>query len=141
MRNRNAIFVFGLAGLLVVGGTVAGKEGSEAKEAATGKPDKVLRHVVLFKFKEDATEADITEVEEAFAALPDKIPAIEDFEWGTDVSTEGLSKGFTHCFFVTFADEAGRDAYLPHPAHKAFVEVLQPHLDDVLVVDYWAGAD
>ena len=47
------------------------------------------------------------------------------------------SKGFTHCFVVTFADEKGREAYLPHPAHKAFVNVLLPVLDDVLVVDYW----
>jgi hypothetical protein len=29
--------------------------------------------------------------------------------------------------------------YLPHPAHKAFVDVLMPHLDKVLVIDYWAG--
>jgi hypothetical protein len=27
---------------------------------------------------------------------------------------------------------------LPHPAHQAFVEVLKPHLDKVLVLDYWS---
>jgi hypothetical protein len=30
-----------------------------------------------------------------------------------------------------------RDAYLPHPAHRAFGAVLRPHLDKVLVLDYW----
>ncbi len=37
---------------------------------------------------------------------------------------------------MSFRDAKGREAYLPHPAHKAFVEVLKPHLDKVLVIDY-----
>ena len=40
---------------------------------------------------------------------------------------------------VSFADEKGRDVYLPHPDHKEFVKLLKPHLDKVLVVDYWAN--
>jgi len=98
----------------------------------------VLRHVVFFKFKPDAGEAKLKEVVDAFRALPSKIDAIKDFEYGTDVGVENLSKGFTHCFFVTFADEKGRDAYLPHAAHQEFVTLVKPHLDDVCVVDYWA---
>jgi hypothetical protein len=101
------------------------------------EPGKMLRHVVLFKFKESSTEADIKKVEEAFRALPSKIKEIKGLEWGTNNSPENLNQGFTHCFFLTFASEQGRAAYLPHPAHKAFGEVLGPHLDKVLVVDYW----
>ena len=77
-------------------------------------------------------------MEAAFSALPSKIPEIKDYEWGTDNSPEGLAKGFTHCFFLTFDNEEGRAVYLPHPDHKAFGAVLTPHLDDVLVLDYWA---
>jgi hypothetical protein len=99
-----------------------------------------LRHVVLFAFKPEATRADIARVEQAFAALPGQIDVIDDFEWGTDVSVEGKAQGFTHCFLVTFRDEAGRDIYLPHPAHKAFGQVLRPHLDKVLVLDYWTNS-
>ncbi len=98
---------------------------------------KQLRHVVLFKFKEGTAEADIKKVEAAFAALPSKIPAIKGYEWGTDNSPEGLAKGFTHCFFLTFDSEEGRAIYLPHPDHKAFGTVLTPYLEDVLVLDYW----
>jgi len=54
------------------------------------------------------------------------------------VSPEGISQGFTHCFLVTFASEKDRDAYLPHPAHKAFGNVLKPVIDKVMVIDYWA---
>jgi hypothetical protein len=101
------------------------------------KPAQVLRHVVLFKFKDDATPADVRKIENAFAALPSKVEFIYDLEWGTDVSVENLQQGFTHCFFVSFRSEADRAEYLPHPAHKELGQILGPHLDKVLVIDYW----
>lgn len=99
--------------------------------------DSLLRHVVLFKFKDGTSTADIAKVQAAFSALPSKIPEIAGYEWGLNNSPEGLEKGFTHCFFLTFKSEEDRAIYLPHPDHKAFGAVLKPHLDDVLVVDYW----
>ena len=99
--------------------------------------DSVLRHVVLFKFKDGVSEEKIGEIEDAFAALPSKISQIADYEWGINNSPEGLNKGLTHCFFVTFNSEADREAYLPHPDHQAFVQLLGPSLEDVTVVDYW----
>jgi hypothetical protein len=97
-----------------------------------------LRHVVLFKFSDCAPAAAVAAIETKFRGLKALIPDIVDFEWGTDISPEKLSQGFTHCFVVTFPDAAARDAYLPHPAHQAFVSILKPHLDKVLVVDYVA---
>ena len=108
----------------------------ETSTEATKQP--LLRHVVLFKFKDDVEKKLIEKVEDAFRSLPTHIPEVKDFEWGTNNSPEGLDQGFTHCFFVSFADEAGREVYLPHPKHKEFVEVLKPVLDKVLVLDYWA---
>lgn len=105
----------------------------------TQSADSVLRHVVLFKFKPGTSAMDIQKVEEAFSALPGKIPQIIGYEWGTNNSPEGLDKGFTHCFFLSFSSEEDRAIYLPHPDHKAFGAVLGPHLDDVLVLDYWAA--
>jgi lysophospholipase L1-like esterase len=99
----------------------------------------IVRHVVLFKFKEDVTPEEVDEVTLAFAKLPSKIDAIVDFEWGTDVSVEGKEKGFTHAFVVGFRDEAGRDEYLPHPAHEEFKKLVGPRLDDVLVFDFHVG--
>jgi hypothetical protein len=99
--------------------------------------DKELKHAVFFKFKDDASPEDIHKIEKAFAELPSKIDAIKAFEWGINNSPEKHDDGFTHCFMVTFDSEAGRDAYLPHPEHKAFVEVLMPVLDKVRVLDFW----
>ena len=100
--------------------------------------DAPYRHVVLFKFKDSATPEQVKHIEEEFKKLPSKIDTVTGFEWGTNVSPEGLNDGFTHCFFVTFKDKAGLEAYIPHPAHKAFVDILKPQLDKVLVVDYVA---
>lgn len=101
-------------------------------------PDSLLRHAVLFSFQEASYPDGVKAVEDAFRALPGKIPEIHSFEWGTNNSPEDLNQGFTHLFFVTFTSEADREVYLPHPAHQAFVDVLKPHLDKVLVLDYWA---
>ena len=38
---------------------------------------------------------------------------------------------------VTFDSEQGRDVYLPHPDHLAFVDVLKPVLDKARVIDFW----
>jgi hypothetical protein len=95
-----------------------------------------IRHLVLLKFKADTAPAQLQALEAAFAALPSKISAVQGLEWGTNNSPEGLAKGFTHCFNLSFADAAGRAEYLPHPAHQAFVDLLKPALDDVLVLDY-----
>ena len=105
--------------------------------AQTAKPGKVLRHVVMFKFKESATPANIKLVEEEFAKLPQKIGGIHGYEWGTNSSPEGLNQGLTHCFILTFTSDKDRDAYLIHPAHKDFGKILGPYLEKVTVLDFW----
>ena len=102
-------------------------------------PSVGVRHVVLLKFKDDTTAEQLRVIEDSFAALAGQIGEVVDLEWGTDVSPEGLAQGFTHCFIVSFENEAGRDAYLPHPKHRAFVELAGPHFDKVLVVDFKPG--
>ncbi|MBK8290620.1 MAG: Dabb family protein [Flammeovirgaceae bacterium] len=103
----------------------------------TKQDQKMLRHVVLFKFLDTASPEDVKKVETAFGELKGKISLIKDYEWGTNSSPEGLNQGLTHCFFVTFGSDKDRDEYLVHPDHQAFVEVLKPYLDKVTVVDYW----
>jgi len=134
---RNILYL--TAGAILLAGCVSvHKTEHIGQPQSTSKPAQVLRHVVLFKFKEGTTNQQIKDIENAFCALPSKIDAIYDFEWGTDVSVENRSEGFTHCFIVTFLSEEDRGKYLPHPAHKEFGSILRPHLDKVLVVDYWA---
>lgn len=102
----------------------------------TSNNKQVLRHVVLFEWVDDITPEKRQELIAHFCSLEDKIDVIQDFEYGSDISVEGLQKGYNHCFTVTFNDEAARDTYLPHPDHKAFGEAVTPFVKNVLVIDY-----
>ena len=95
-----------------------------------------IRHIVCLKFLEETTADEIAEIEKRFPKLQESIDGIVSIEWGTNNSPEGLNKGFTHCFIVTFRNDAARDAYLPHLKHQAFVDVLKPMIEDVFVFDY-----
>jgi len=99
---------------------------------------RVLRHVVIFKFKPEVTPVQLDEINLAFQNLKVAIPQVQDFERGINNSPEGLNKGFTHGYLITFATEADREAYLPHPAHKKFVELLGGKLEEPFVFDYWS---
>jgi len=124
MKSVFAIIATGIIAATIISGTL--------------KEQKMLRHVVLIKFKDDATPEQVKKVEDTFRELPSKIKEIKGLEWGTNNSPENLAQGFTHCFYLSFASEEDRATYLPHPAHKAFGAVLSPYLDKVLVIDYWA---
>jgi hypothetical protein len=139
MRNWNMIWrgacMVSAAAILVLGLTHA-----DDPKAPVNKPARVLRHVVMYKFKDAQSKERVQEVVDAFSALPQKIDSIIGYEHGTNVSQEGKSEGFTHVFVVTFRDEAGRDAYLKHPAHDAYVQVVKDRREKVVVFDYWVNA-
>jgi hypothetical protein len=114
------------------------RAGAVARAAEPASKNGKLFHVVTLKFKPSATKEQIKAVENAFVGLKEKIPGITSLDWGTNVSPEKHDKGFTHCFVLSFASEKDRDAYLPHPAHKAFGKVLGPIMGDVMVIDFWS---
>ena len=97
-----------------------------------------VRHIVVFKYKPDATPEQIKQVTDAFRDLQKKIPGITAFEDGVNNSPEKKNLGFTHVYMVTFEDAAARDAYLPHPEHAKFGQLLGKLgvVADVFVVDY-----
>ena len=108
--------------------------------AFTFQKDDTVRHVVVFKYTPDATDAQIQKITDAFRDLKDQIPGITGFEYGTNNSPEGLNQDFTHVYLLTFENEAARDAYLPHPKHAAFGEILRGSgiFDGAFVIDYVA---
>ena len=103
-------------------------------------PTRALRHVVLFGFKPGTTQPELDEIVTRFLALKTLVPGIEAIEWGVNNSPEGLDQGHSHCFTLTFPSEAARDAYLPHPDHKAFADWAGRWIARVTVVDYWAAS-
>ena len=104
---------------------------------STGK--KLLRHVVLLKFKAGTAADDLKKLEDEFHTLATvKVPQVKEFEWGINVSKENLNHGYNHCFVLTFDNEEDRDIYIEHKDHVAFVKLLTPHMEAATVVDFWA---
>jgi hypothetical protein len=101
-------------------------------------PQGPVRHIVIFKYKAGTTPEQIAEVTAAFRGLKGKVPGITAFEDGVNNSPEKKNMGFTHVYLVTFTDVAARDAYLPHPDHAKFGQLLGQLrvVEDVFVFDF-----
>ncbi len=128
--------IFTLAAAIFAGSFLMNTNAQNAQSAkgAAG----LYRHVVCFKFKDSAKPEQVEAIVKDFAALKEKIPAIQSFEWGKQCSPENHAMGLTHVFTLTFADKKAieGDGYLTHPEHKKFGASLGPILDKVVVVDY-----
>lgn len=104
------------------------------------QPQKVLKHVVAFHFKDNVTDSQKQEAIKIFKELEEKIPEIKKFEGGENLSDAGLNKNFSHWYVLSFENEEARDVYLPHPSHQEVVDKNKPLFEEVLVADYW-GVD
>lgn len=96
----------------------------------------MIRHIVLIKFVDSVSLSEVEQVSQLFAAIPEKIEGVVSVEWGENDSPEGKNQGFTHSVLMTFADEEGRQNYLPHPEHKALKKAFVPLLENIIVFDY-----
>jgi hypothetical protein len=99
----------------------------------------MIRHHVFLRFRPEITEADKSAIYAELAALRDLVPGFLGMSQGPNASPEGLDQGFSDGFSMDFADEAARDAYLVHPAHKAagsrLVAALEGGRDGLIVFD------
>jgi hypothetical protein len=99
-----------------------------------------VKHVVLMKVRPDTPTTQTGKIFRDLASLVGQVPGLLDFSGGAYSTTEGLNQGFTHGFVMTFADEASRDGYLPHPLHEfvksQIVAVLDGGLAGVIAFDW-----
>ncbi|KAF5564461.1 hypothetical protein FNAPI_2169 [Fusarium napiforme] len=88
-----------------------------------------ITHTVLFQFKDNVDQKDITKTCDDFLQLKDlcihptsKKPYIISLQGGKDNSPEGMQNGITHGFVATFESAEDRDYYVKtDPAHQAFI--------------------
>lgn len=97
-----------------------------------------IQHMVLLKFKPEVTPEKITELFSQLAQLQQLIPGITYFAGGAYSSPEGLNRGYTHGFLMTFESVDARGTYLPHPEHELVKTSLLQCIDSVLVFDFEA---
>lgn len=96
----------------------------------------MIRHILLIAFKPGTQPAQIDAVRTAFLAIPHQVSGVTAVEWGRMTARRGRDDGFTHSVLMTFADEAVRQRYLPHPDHDALKAIFRPVLARIIVLDY-----
>ena len=86
-----------------------------------------IRHAVLFRFDEAATDSQIEALAAGLSNMPDETGAVDaaDYQHGPAL---GLNPGsWDYAVVATFADAAAYEAYRDHPAHRSLIrELLAP---------------
>jgi hypothetical protein len=86
-------------------------------------------HIFGFKWKPEATEADIERATKEILAFRGVIPGLIETCVGPNVSKRG--QGYTFAGMMKFVDKEAADFYTIHPAHMALLRWLAPLIEPV----------
>jgi hypothetical protein len=94
----------------------------------------MLTHVVIWKYRAEATEREREEHVALLRALPKSIPQIESFAVGFDVLR--LPRSYDTGLVATFRDRAGLAVYTDHPEHQIAAAYGRNISEHVASVDF-----
>ncbi len=94
----------------------------------------MIRHLVIFKFKAETTEAERAELLALIQALPGKITEVLSLEAGFDVVHSPRS--FDLALDSTFADLPALGVYAKHPDHQPVIELAKAICEQIAAVDF-----
>jgi hypothetical protein len=98
----------------------------------------MIRHIVMFKFREAAEGADkennIQRIKSELEALPAKIGEIKFFEVGINFSNTNAAYDLVLC--SEFESKEALYSYQKHPDHVKVAELVGRVCDDRVVTDY-----
>lgn len=94
----------------------------------------MLRHIVLFRFREDVREEALEKVSQMLNGLKDKIEIIRSMEIGKDVLRRGHS--FDLALTITFENLEAYKQYDTHPMHAEVKKYNLSVCTDIVAVDY-----
>ena len=95
----------------------------------------MIRHVVMFRFRDDADAAERQAVHGAIATMPEATGVTEAYAIGPDL---GLAEGnFDFVVVGDFADQAAYESYRDNAEHQRIVaEVIRPAVSDRAAIQY-----
>ncbi|KIK47188.1 hypothetical protein CY34DRAFT_799541 [Suillus luteus UH-Slu-Lm8-n1] len=93
-----------------------------------------IHHIVLYKFKPEATPEQRQSVKDSVNALPSQIPAIQSLVTGETVFNP-LGHGYDAGVIFLFESVAKLNEYRPHKAHIDYQAFSAPYIDDKLIFD------
>jgi hypothetical protein len=95
----------------------------------------LIEHIVLFRWKEEASQEAMDSAVAELRRLKGKIAGIVDLSCGANFSDR--AKGYTHGLVVRFTDRAALEAYGAHPEHQRVVQnFINPIRADILALDF-----
>jgi hypothetical protein len=94
----------------------------------------VIRHVVLWAFKDTVAPAERGAIVESVRALRTTVPSLRSLEVGENVSP-ARAQGYTHVLIETFDDRDGLAAYASHPDHVPVLARLRDAVAQLVAVD------
>lgn len=94
----------------------------------------MIKHVVLFKFKPDSSEARFGELEKRLKGLPGLIPEIKSYEFGLDVMRSARSYDFA--LVSAFEDIESLNRYQTHPAHVEALGIINELFEQIAAADF-----
>jgi Stress responsive A/B Barrel Domain len=84
-----------------------------------------VRHIVMFRFAEGATQQQIGELSSGLSALPQSISEIRAYRHGPDAGISDTS--WDYAVIGDFDSAADYLAYRNHPVHQALIrDLVQP---------------
>ncbi len=92
----------------------------------------MIRHVVLFNVRPEASPGEVDAVVRAARAMPARIPAVRNLAVSTSFEAVQPPR-YSHALTMEFADEAALRGYLDHPVHQAFRALFYPVRGDFLI--------
>jgi len=95
----------------------------------------MVRHVVAFRFKPDATQADRQRINDGLEKLSGEIEEIRRYVFGPDL---GLAEGnFDFVVVADFDDQAAYGRYAANDAHQTLIrEAIRPVISERVAVQY-----
>ena len=95
----------------------------------------MLRHIVLFRFKPDTSQAARTAMADGLAELPSRIPQIRAWSQGRNVVQS--DRNYDFALVADFDSLADMKIYQAHRDHQAVVaELILPVVESLVVADF-----
>ena len=94
----------------------------------------MVKHIVMFDFKEENKEANIQKAKEMLEALLESVPTLKGIEIGVNFANEERAMDLS--IYTTFENKEGLEAYAIHPEHLKVVKFIKSVANSSKVVDY-----
>ena len=94
----------------------------------------MIKHIVMWKFKDEVTDADKLEMKRQLESLKGVVPSLVDIEIGLNMAD--CPPAMDMVLSSEFKTVEDLNAYVVHPEHQKVVGFVKPLVCDRAVVDY-----